>query len=115
MDLTNIHEDMGSIPDLAQLFKGSAIAGSSGIGYRCCSDLVLWWLSCRPAAVALILPLAWELPYTTGMALKRHTKKYGHIFTCVHNAIIVPIKNKNNYYLIWLLKQSKQCTLSTLE
>ena len=27
----------------------------------------LW---CRPAAVAMIQPLAWELPYATGAALK---------------------------------------------
>ena len=28
------------------------------------------WLWCRPAAVAPIRPLAWELPYATGAALK---------------------------------------------
>ena len=34
-------------------------------------DLVLLWLWCRPAAVALIRPLAWELLYAKGAALKR--------------------------------------------
>lgn len=29
----------------------------------------------RPAAAALIQPLAWELPYATGVALKRKKKK----------------------------------------
>ena len=29
----------------------------------------------RPAAAALIRPLAWELPYAVGVALKRQTNK----------------------------------------
>ena len=33
------------------------------------------WLWCRLAAVALIGPLAWELPYAVGMALKSKKKK----------------------------------------
>ena len=36
---------------------------------------MLLWLGCRPAAAALIRPLARELPYATGMALKRKKKK----------------------------------------
>ena len=32
------------------------------------------WLCCRLAAAALI-SLSWELPYTTGVALKRNGKK----------------------------------------
>ena len=43
---------------------------SCGVGGRCGSDLVFLWLQCRSAATALIQPLAWELPYATGMALK---------------------------------------------
>ena len=38
-------------------------------------DMVLLWLWCRLAPVALILPPAWELPYATGVALKRKKKK----------------------------------------
>ena len=34
-------------------------------------DSVLLWLWCRTAATAPIQPLAWELPYTMGAALKR--------------------------------------------
>ena len=33
-------------------------------------DLALLWLWCRPVAVAQIPPLARELPYTAGAALK---------------------------------------------
>ena len=50
-NLTSIHENMGLIPGPAQ-------------GVR---DLVWPWL----AAAAVIRPLAWELPYDTGTALKK--------------------------------------------
>ena len=36
---------------------------------------MLLWLWCRPGAAALIQPLAWELPYALGGALKRQKKK----------------------------------------
>ena len=42
----------------------------SGVVNRHSSGLV-----CRLAAVALIRPLAWELPYAVGVALKRKEKK----------------------------------------
>ena len=36
----------------------------------------MWlWLWCRPAAVALIQPLAWELPHDVGAALRRKKKR----------------------------------------
>ena len=48
---------------------------SCGAGRRCSLDLFLLWLWHRLAAVTSIQPLAWELPYTTGAALKRKKKK----------------------------------------
>ena len=48
---------------------------SCGVGCKWGSDPVLLWLWCRPAAVALILPLAWEPPYAAGAAIKNEKKK----------------------------------------
>ena len=39
------------------------------------SDPVLLWLRCRLGATSLIQPLAWELPYAAGAAVKRPKKK----------------------------------------
>ena len=47
-----------------------SLAALSGLRIRHCSEL---W--CRPAAAAPIRPLAWELPYATGTALKSRGKK----------------------------------------
>jgi len=66
---------MGLIPGLALWVKGSGIAASCGVGCRCGSDPVLLWLWCRPAAAALIQPLAWELPYAMGVTLKKKKRK----------------------------------------
>ena len=45
---------------------------SCGVGCSCGSDLWLW---CKPAAVARIRPLAWEVPYAVGTALRRPKKE----------------------------------------
>ena len=55
----------GSIPGLAQW-----VAVSCDVGRRRSLYLVLLRLWCRPAAVALIQPLAWEPPYAAGEALE---------------------------------------------
>ena len=50
---------------------GSSIAVSCGVGRSRGSDPLLLWLWCRPKAVALIIPLAWEPPYAVGEALRK--------------------------------------------
>ena len=55
--------------------QGSVVAMSCNVGHRQGSDPALLWLWCRPAAVALIQPIAWEPPYAVGVALK--SKKQG--------------------------------------
>ena len=67
-NLTSIHE--ASLSGLR-----IRVAMSCGVGRRRGSDLALLWLWCRPAAVALIQPLAWEPPYPAGTALKKKRKK----------------------------------------
>ena len=48
---------------------------SCGAGHRCGLDPALLWLWHRPAAVALIRPLAWEPPHAVGVGLKSKKKK----------------------------------------
>ena len=48
---------------------------SCGVCHRHSSDPELLWLWCSVAATALIQPLAWELPFAKGAALKRQKKK----------------------------------------
>ena len=48
---------------------------SCGVGHRQSLDLVLLWLWHRLAVVALIRPLAWELPYAMGVALKKKKER----------------------------------------
>ena len=48
---------------------------SCGVIHRHGSEPSLLWLWYRPAAVAPIQPLAWELPYATSVALKIPKKK----------------------------------------
>ena len=74
--LTSIYEDVGSIPGLCLLGRGSSgFAMSYGVGVRCSSDPMLLWLWHRPAGAAPIQPLAWELQYAECEALKSQKKK----------------------------------------
>ena len=58
----------GSILGLAQWVE-DPVAVSWGVGCRRSLDPMLLWLWRRPAAAAPILPLAWEPPYATSVAL----------------------------------------------
>ena len=51
------------------------MAMSCGVGHRLSSDLVLPWLWCRLTAATPIQSLAWELPYASGLALKKGPKE----------------------------------------
>ena len=52
---------------------------SCGVGHRQGSDLALLWLWCRPAAIALIRPLAWEPPYAIGAKKEKKKKERGDV------------------------------------
>ena len=74
---TRNQEDEGSVPGPRSVGEGSSVAVSCGVGRRHGSDPSLLWLWCRPVAVALIRPLAWELPHAAGTAQKtnKQTKR----------------------------------------
>ena len=72
---TSVRENAGSTPGLTQWVKGSGIAVSCSVGYRCGSDLTLLWLWQRLVAAVPTQPLVQELPYAAGVALKRKKKK----------------------------------------
>ena len=59
------------VQSLASIF---GIAKSCGVGRRRSSNPELLWLWRRLIAAALIQPLAWELTYAGGVALKRKKK-----------------------------------------
>ena len=71
---------------------------SCGVGLRHGSDPELLCLWCRPVAIALIKPLAWEPSYAGGVTLKSQKKKnclsvalyikhYGYI--CVYMCLYI--------------------------
>ena len=51
------------------------VAMSCGVGHRHGLKPTLLWLWRKPAAVASIQPLAWELPHASSVALKKKKKK----------------------------------------
>ena len=65
-----------------------------GVGHRFGSDPVLLRLWHRPAAVALIRPLAWGLPYAASVAIKEKKINY---------YILNHIYIYNFFYLFFLL------------
>ena len=50
---------------------GYSVAMSCGVSRRPGLDLALLWLWSRPAAAALLRPLAWEPPYAASVALRQ--------------------------------------------
>ena len=72
--LHSVGDDAGSIPGLTRWVKNLVSSKAEMVGCRCGLDPALLWLWCRLAAAAPISPLAWELPYAAGGALKSKRK-----------------------------------------
>ena len=75
MNPSSSHEDVGFTAGLAQWVRESGVAVSCGVGRRCDLDPVLLWLWRRPAATALIRPLAWEPPICHRSGPRKGKKK----------------------------------------
>ena len=70
------------------------VAVSCGVGRRWGLGLTLLWLWCRPAAAALIWPLAWELPCAADAALKIQKNKIKiklQSFWALQNPLLFPL------------------------
>ena len=75
---------------------GSGVAMSCDAGHRHGSDPALLWLWPRLAAAALIRPVAWEPPYTAGVASNTHTQKNIHMILSPENEYV-----SENYFFAW--------------
>ena len=74
-------------------------AACRGVGCRCGSDPELLWLWGRPAAAAQIRLLAWEIPYATGVAIKKKKKK-----SWLNNRILICSYYSEEAAVSWLMK-----------
>ena len=72
---------------------------SCGVGHRRGSDPVLLCLWCRPVAIALIVPPAWEPPCATGVALEKGKKKKKDKIKIFKIKFIMNILNIHKMYL----------------
>ena len=70
-------ESWSSHHDTAEtnLIRKHEVAYSTPGLHQWAKDLTLLWLWCRPAALALIRPLAWETPYALSVAIKKTKDK----------------------------------------
>ena len=82
------------IPGLAQWDKVSGVAVSSGVGRRPGSEPTLLCLWCRREVVALIQPVAWELPHAAGVVQKKKKKKKERKKSCLRYSIIGAMEAK---------------------
>ena len=70
----SVPDNTSLIHGLAQWVKDLALP-QAAVGHRYSSDPVLPWLWYRPAAAALMESLGLELPYATGVGLKKKEEK----------------------------------------
>jgi len=72
---TSIHKNAGLTPGFGHWVKDLALLWELQCRLHHSWDLALLRLWCRPAAAALIRPIAWELAYAAPVALRSKKKK----------------------------------------
>ena len=86
------------------MHRGSGINVSCGVGCICGLEPTLVWLWHRLAATAPVRPLARELPYAVGAALKKGKKSGGWDFWIKElNVVKVPITFVKLKLAFWCL------------
>ena len=85
---------------------------SCDVGHRHGSDPELLWLWCRLAATALIRRLAWEPPYSVGVALRKAKRQKKKKTPEKLNSKITKEENTNDTFIVHSLESGMKISTS---
>ena len=114
MNPTSIHEEMDSIPGPTQVVKDLALQWAVVRSQMWLGSSVLLWLWCRLTASAPIQLLVWELPYASGVALKKNCT-YVYICSLYEvRLLVILICKRNKRFTVWrkIWKKKRKLTMT---